>query len=166
VESLSSVLVKTPCVVVDAGVVNKSYEGMVMDVDASRDDGGFSVVAVEGLPELGCVLLTDEPKEGDSNSRLLLYAVGLSCVDVTELSTVRSSDVVVGIDHGVETRLVERDIVLGSDCEAVNVELTLTKEASVSMPPFAFLAIATMAPTSAAVTNIAARQTAMKHRMV
>jgi hypothetical protein len=67
-ESLSSVLVKTPCVVVDAGVVNKSYEVMVMDVDASRDDGGFSVVAVEGLLELGCVLLADEPKEGDSNS--------------------------------------------------------------------------------------------------
>ena len=112
------------------------------------------------------MLSIDEPKEEEPTSRLWLYSVGLSCVNVAELSIVRSSDVVVIVDHGVKTRLVERDIVFGSDCETVDVELTLTEEPSISTPPFAFLATATMAPTSAAVTNIAARQNAMKHRMI
>jgi hypothetical protein len=48
----------------------------------------------------------------------------------------------------------------------VNVELSFIEEESSCRPSFVLLAMAIIAPTSAAVTNTAARQTAMKHRMV
>ena len=59
-----------------------------------------------------------------------------------------------------------RKVVLASLCELANEELSFTKEVSKSSPLLVFLAMAIMAPMSAAVTNIAARQTAMKHRVV
>lgn len=46
--TLSSVLVKTTCVGVDVGVPNILCEVYVLDVDAAKDDGAFSLVAVEG----------------------------------------------------------------------------------------------------------------------
>jgi hypothetical protein len=157
-------LVENVCVLAVVGMMDRLYEISVLD--AAEGDGVFSVVAAtyEWI-ELEDVISINEPKEGRSVWRLLLYAVRPSCADVAELSPVRSPGVTVGVNHGIEAALVERDVVFGSGCVTVDVDFLFTKEESNSTLPFMFLAIATMAPTSAAVTKIAARQTATKHRM-
>jgi hypothetical protein len=112
------------------------------------------------------VLLPDELKEEESIWRLWLDAVGPCFVDTAESTVVKSSDVVIAVDHGLEAESVKLDVVFGSDFTSMNVELSVIEEESSCRPPFVFLAMASMAPMSAAVTNTAARQTAMKHRMV
>lgn len=160
VVELCSVFVKV------VGVVDRSSEIYVLGVDVAEDDGIFSVVLVVEPIGLGCVVLTDGLKDEESISTTLLDAVGPSCVDNCELSAVKPSGLVVGVDHGMEAGLVKRDSVLAPVCEPVDVDSLFTIEESNFTLPLAFLAIATMAPTSAAVTNMAARQTAMKHGMV
>jgi hypothetical protein len=139
---------------------------LVLGVDVAEDDGVFSIVLVEESIGLGCVVLTDGLNEEEYTSTTLLDAVGMFCVEDLELCTVKSSGLVVGVDHGIEAGLVERDPVLAPVCEAVDVDSLFTDEEFNSTPPFEFLAIATMAPTSVAVINMAARQTIMKHRTV
>jgi hypothetical protein len=87
-------------------------------------------------------------------------------VDVAELFTVRTPDVTAVVDRGIDADRVECDVVLVSVSETVYVELPFTEAASSSTLSFEVLAIAIIAPTSAAVTRMAAMQMAMKHRMV
>jgi hypothetical protein len=87
-------------------------------------------------------------------------------VDVAELSTVKTPDVAVVVDHGIDVDSVERDVVLASVSGTGYVELPCIKVSSSFTKSFERLAIAIIAPTSAAVTRVAAMQMAMKHRMV
>ena len=87
-------------------------------------------------------------------------------MDVAESSTVRTPDVAVVVDHGIDVDSVERDVVLASVSGTGYVELPFAEEEFCFTPCFELLAMAIIAPTSAAVTRVTAMQMAMKHRMV
>ena len=155
----SRVLVKAFWVGVTVEAVDRSYETVVEDV--AGDSGVFFVVVVERAAELLCVISTNELKEEDPSWRLLLRAVGPFSVDVADSSAGRLFDTAVVVDHGVDC-----DVVLELGCGVVDMDPPFTDKVSSLSRAFDFLAMATMAPTSAPVTSTTARKIAMKHCIV
>jgi hypothetical protein len=127
-------------------------------IGASVDEGNWLNEAL--------VVVDSGDLTGAFNGLSCGFVVGSPFVEVAGLPTVRVSDVAAVVDHGTDVDRVERDVVLASVSETVYMELPSTKEASSFTTSLEFLAIAIIAPTSAAVKRMAEMQMAMKHRMV
>lgn len=76
-------------------------------------------------------------------------------MDTAESTAVKSSDVAIAVDHGIEAESVERDVIFGMDCESVNVEFPFIEAGSSFRPSFVFLAMAIMVPTSTLIHSLA-----------
>jgi hypothetical protein len=143
---------------VDVTAVNRPYKTVVLVV--AGDDRISSILAMEERAALRYVVSTDASKEEECMLRLLLCVVKVSWVKPAELSAEKLFDTAVVIGHKVRDISAERDPVFGLACEKVDVDFALTTATLL------FLAMAIIAPTSAAATSTTARQTAMKHRTV
>lgn len=127
-------------------------------IGASVDEGNWLNEAL--------VVVDSGDLTGAFNGLSCGFVVGSPFVEVAGLPTVITSDVAAVVDHGVDVDRVERDVVLASVSGTGYVELPFAEEEFCFTPCFELLAMAIIAPTSAAVTRVAAMQMAMKHRMV
>lgn len=147
----------------DVAAVNRPYKTAVLAV---ADVDRISVLAVEERAAVRCVVSTDGPKKEGHMLRLLLCVMKMFWVKLAELSAEKLFNVVDVVGHKARDSSAERDAVFGLDCGQVDVDFALTKKTCCFTATLLFLAMAIIAPTSAAATSKTARQTAMKHRTV